>query len=85
MKDRLKTCLYGIPKTLGIVDKYFEDDKLLLAGDFFHTKTARMSAEFGIVEIPYYVAVVIEAISKVKLMAFRIFMNQVLIGSYQEK
>ena len=65
MRDRLKTCLYGIPSTLGIVDKYLEDDKVLLAGDFFHTKTAKMSAEFGIVEISYYVAVVIEAVSKV--------------------
>jgi len=64
MRDRLKTTLYGLPTTLGIVDKYLRDDRVLLAGDFFHTKTARMSAEFGIVEIPYYVAVVIEAVSK---------------------
>lgn len=82
MKDRLKTCLYGIPKSLGIVDKYFEDDKLLLAGDFFHTKTAKMSAEFGLVEIPYYVAVVIEAIAKVKFRPLLIFIDRIFIGSH---
>jgi len=66
-KEKLKTMLYGIPSSLGLVEKYLKDEKVLLAGDFFHTKAAKLSAELGIVEIPYYFALIEEALAKVEI------------------
>ena len=48
------------------VDKYINDAKILLAGDFFHTKASKLSSEIGIAELPYYLAVLEECLSKVR-------------------
>ncbi len=65
LKKKFDGVLYGIPSQLGMVDKYLKDDKVVLAGDFFHTKAARLSSEFGISEIPYYIAIIEETQAKV--------------------
>jgi len=50
-----------------VPDKYFEDKKVILAGDFFHTKAAKISSEIGLLEIPYYLAIAEEALAKAHL------------------
>ncbi len=47
------------------IQKYFNDGKVVLAGDFFHTKASKIGSEIGIVEVPYFLAVIEESLSKV--------------------
>jgi len=51
---------------MGWLEKYFQDGKIVLAGDFFHTKASKISSEFGIVEIPHYLAAIEESLAKVR-------------------
>jgi hypothetical protein len=50
---------------MGWLEKYFQDGKIVLAGDFFHTKASKISADFGIVEIPHYLGTIEESLAKV--------------------
>jgi len=56
------------PVTIGPlskIEKYFNDGKILLAGDFFHTKASKVGSEIGIVEIPYFLSIIEESLAKV--------------------
>jgi hypothetical protein len=50
---------------LGTIQKYFNDGKILLAGDFFHTKASKVGSETGVVEVPYYLSIIEESLAKV--------------------
>jgi len=50
-----------------VPDKYFTNKNVILGGDFCHTKAAKLSSELGYLEIPYFLAVIEESLSKANL------------------
>jgi hypothetical protein len=65
--DELKPSFSSFLTKITGIEKYFNDGKIILGGDFFHTKAAKICSSIGVVEMPYFLAVIEECLAKVAL------------------